>query len=132
MDFFFRTSKFQGIFTRFNFLSVQEFHRGIKIKIRLLCSMLTFRPQAFVKTTNLHKLQSHDFFHYENCQWRPNISPIVMQVTITILRDIEFSKRSRKCLSQSEARGGHLVFPIGPKNTNLVKDVEILLPLKFR
>ena len=27
---------------------------------------------------------------------------------------------------------GHLVFWIGPKNTNLVKDVEILLPVKFR
>ena len=25
----------------------------------------------------------------------------------------------------------HLVFPIGPKNTNLVEDVEILLPVKF-
>ena len=28
--------------------------------------------------------------------------------------------------------GGHLVFPIGPKNTNLVEGVEILLPVKFR
>ena len=28
--------------------------------------------------------------------------------------------------------GGHLVFLIGPKNTNLVEDVEILLPVKFR
>ena len=27
--------------------------------------------------------------------------------------------------------GGHLVFPMGPKNTNLVEDVEILLPVKF-
>ena len=27
---------------------------------------------------------------------------------------------------------GHLVFPIGPKNTNLVEDVDILLPVKFR
>ena len=27
---------------------------------------------------------------------------------------------------------GHLVFSIGPKNTNLVEDVEILLPVKFR
>ena len=27
---------------------------------------------------------------------------------------------------------GHLVFPIGPKNLNLVEDVEILLPAKFR
>ena len=29
-------------------------------------------------------------------------------------------------------QGGHLVFPIGPKNTNLVEDVEILFPVKFR
>ena len=28
--------------------------------------------------------------------------------------------------------GGHLVFPIGPKNTNFVEDVEIVLPVKFR
>ena len=27
---------------------------------------------------------------------------------------------------------GHLVFPISPKNTNLVEEVEILLPDKFR
>ena len=29
-------------------------------------------------------------------------------------------------------QGGHLVFQIGPKNTNLVEEVEILLPFKFR
>ena len=29
-------------------------------------------------------------------------------------------------------QGGHLVFPIDPKNTNLVEDIEILLPVKFR
>ena len=28
-------------------------------------------------------------------------------------------------------QGGHLVFPIGQKNTNLVEEVEILLSLKF-
>ena len=28
-------------------------------------------------------------------------------------------------------KGSHLVFPIGPKNTNLVGDVEILPPVKF-
>ena len=28
-------------------------------------------------------------------------------------------------------RGGHLVFPISHKNTNLVDDVKILLPAKF-
>ena len=36
-------------------------------------------------------------------------------------------------MSQSiRGQGGHLVFSIGPKNTNLVEDVEILLPVKFR
>ena len=29
-------------------------------------------------------------------------------------------------------QGGHLVFPIGPKNTDLVEGFEILLPVKFR
>ena len=29
-------------------------------------------------------------------------------------------------------RGGHFVFPIGPKNTNFVEDVDIVLPVKFR
>ena len=29
-------------------------------------------------------------------------------------------------------QGGHLVFLIGPKNTNLEEDVKILLPDKFR
>ena len=28
-------------------------------------------------------------------------------------------------------QGGHLVFLIGTKNTNLVEDLEILLPVKF-
>ena len=31
-----------------------------------------------------------------------------------------------------KGHGGHLVFPTGPKNTNLVEDVEILLPVRFR
>ena len=29
-------------------------------------------------------------------------------------------------------QGGHLIFLIGPKNTNFVEDIEILLPVKFR
>ena len=40
----------------------------------------------------------------------------------------EKSKMSQPIRGQ----GGHLVFLIGPKNTNLVEDVEILLPAKFR
>ena len=43
-----------------------------------------------------------------------------------------FQRRSRKCLSQSEARAAIFVFPIGPKNTNLVEGFEIFLPVKFR
>ena len=30
------------------------------------------------------------------------------------------------------SQGGYLVFRIDPKNTNLVEDIEILLPVKFR
>ena len=30
------------------------------------------------------------------------------------------------------SQGGHFCFLIGPKNTNLVEDIEILLPVKFR
>ena len=41
-------------------------------------------------------------------------------------------QRSQKCLSQSWAMVAIFFLPIGPKNTDLVKDVEILLPVKFR
>ena len=37
------------------------------------------------------------------------------------------SKMSQTISSQS----GHVVFPIDPKNTGLVEDFEILLPVKF-
>ena len=46
-----------------------------------------------------------------------------------------YSSVSEEKLKMSQpirSQGGHLVFPIGPKNTNLVEDVEILLPVKFR
>ena len=43
-----------------------------------------------------------------------------------------FQRRSRKMSQPIRGQGGHLVFQIGPKNTNLVEDVEILLPVKFR
>ena len=42
-----------------------------------------------------------------------------------------FQRRSRKCLSQSEARVAIFCFLDRPQNTNLVEDVEILLPVKF-
>ena len=42
------------------------------------------------------------------------------------------SEEKLKMSQPIRGQGGHLVFPIGPKNTNLVEDVEILLPVKFR
>ena len=42
------------------------------------------------------------------------------------------SEEKLKMSQPIRGKGGHLVFPIGPKNTNLVEDVEILLPIKFR
>ena len=41
-----------------------------------------------------------------------------------------FSEGKSKMFQSIRGQGGHLVIPIGPKNTNLVEDVEILLPVK--
>ena len=42
------------------------------------------------------------------------------------------SEEKSKIPQQIGDQVGHLVFPIGPKNTNAVEDVEILFPVKFR
>ena len=53
-----------------------------------------------------------------------------------LLSFVEFcsavSEEKSKMSQPIRGQGGHLVFPIGPKNTNLVEDVKILLPVKFR
>ena len=51
-----------------------------------------------------------------------------------LLSFVKFSSAvSEKKMSQPiRDQGGHLGFPIGPKNKTLVEDVEILLPVKFR
>ena len=41
------------------------------------------------------------------------------------------SEEKSNMSQQTRGQGGHLVFPICLKNTNLVEDVEILLPVKF-
>ena len=43
----------------------------------------------------------------------------------------EVSEEKSKMSQPIRGQGGHLVFPIGPKNTKLVEDVEIFLPVKF-
>ena len=52
------------------------------------------------------------------------------QVSLNFIQ--RFQRRSEKCLSQSEAKAALLLFRSARKNTNLVEDVEILLPIKFR
>ena len=42
------------------------------------------------------------------------------------------SEEKSKMSQPIRGQGGHLVFPIGPKNTNLEEDVKILLPVKLR
>ena len=44
------------------------------------------------------------------------------------------SEEKSKMSQPIRGQGGHLVFPINPKkkNTNLVEDVEILIPVRFR
>ena len=42
------------------------------------------------------------------------------------------SEEKSKMSQSIRGQGSHLVFPIGPKNTILVKDVEILFHVKFR
>ena len=41
------------------------------------------------------------------------------------------SEKKSKMSQPIRGQGGHLEFTIGPKNTNLVEDVDILLPVKF-
>ena len=42
------------------------------------------------------------------------------------------STEKSKMSQAIRGQGCHLVFPIGPINTNLVEGFEILLPIKFR
>ena len=42
------------------------------------------------------------------------------------------SEEKSKMPQPIRGQGGHLLFPIGPKNTNLIEDVKILLPVRFR
>ena len=42
------------------------------------------------------------------------------------------SEEKSKMSQPIRGQGGHLVFLIGPKNTNLVEDIKIFLPVKFR
>ena len=71
------------------------------------------RPSCFSDLPEKHKL-GRGRWDLASCQ-----------VSLNSLQ--RFLRRSRKCLSQSEAREAILFFTIGRKNTNLLEDVEIYL-----
>ena len=52
------------------------------------------------------------------------------QVSLNSLQ--RFYRGSKKMYQPFRGRGGHPIFPIDPISTNLLEDVEILLPVKFR
>ena len=76
------------------------------------------RPSCFSDRPEKHKL-GRGLWDLASCQVSLNSVP-------------RFQRRSRKCLSQSEARAAILFFRSALKNTDLVEDVEILLPVEFR
>ena len=76
------------------------------------------RPSCFSKRTEKHKLG----------KGRWDLASLSSFVEFCSAVSEEKSKMSR----QIRGQGGHLVFPTGPKNTNLVEDFDILLPVKFR
>ena len=56
---------------------------------------------------------------------------ILLPVKFRLIALSDFREKSK--MSKSiKGHGGHLVFPIGPKNVKIVEDVEIFLPVKFR
>ena len=75
------------------------------------------RPSCFSDRPEKHKL-GRGCWDLASCQ-----------VSLNSIQ--RFQRRSRKCLGQSEARAAILFFSIGLKNTNLVEEVETLLPVKF-
>ena len=75
------------------------------------------RPSCFSDRPKKHKL-GRGLWDLASCQ-----------VSLNSVQ--RFQRRSRKCLSQSEARAAILFFRPA-QNTNLVEDFDILLPVKFR
>ena len=51
---------------------------------------------------------------------------------VSLNSGLRFQRKSSNMSHPIRGQGGHIVFSISPKNTNLVEGVEILLPIKFR
>ena len=76
------------------------------------------RPSCFSDPPKKHKL-GRGHWDLASCQ-----------VSLNSVQ--RFQRKSRKCLSQSEARAAIMIFRPARKKTNLVENIEILLPVKFR
>ena len=78
------------------------------------------RPSCFSDRPEKHKL-GRGCWDLASCQ-----------VLLNSVQQLKWVSEEKSKMSQPiRGQGGHLVFLIGPKNTNLVEGVEILLPVKF-
>ena len=57
---------------------------------------------------------------------------ILLPVKVSLNSIQRFQRKSQNISQPIRGQGGHIVFWISPKNTNLVEDVEHLLSVKFR
>ena len=62
--------------------------------------------------------------------WNIVACDVKQPISLTQFRSAVSEEKS-KMLQSIRGKGGHLFLPIGPKNKNLVEDVESLLPDKF-
>ena len=95
--------------------SVQWFHRRSR---KCLSQSGTGRPSCFSDQ------------HQKTQTWRRTLRSCFLWSFIEIRSTV--SEMKSKMYQPIRGQSGYLVFPIGPKNTNLVDEDEILLPVKFR
>ena len=101
----------------------------------LLSSFVKFRSTVSEEKWKMSQSIRHQGGHLivsdlpENklCKWHWDLPSC--QILLNSIQ--RFQKRSWKCVSQSEV-GDYLLFPSGPKNSNLVELIAILLPVQFR
>ena len=75
----------------------------------------------------------HFVFFYRSAQitqtWKSTLRSCLLSSFVEFR--LVNSKEKSTMAQPMRGQGGHLVFPIGPKNTNFVEDVGILLPVKL-
>ena len=119
---------------KFYEISFNDFRGKVK---NLSANLRPGRPSCFFQSAQKHKLGTAHLLNL-SCFWtfefRTSLGTSVFACFLSSF--VEFAsaveEKKSKVSQPIRARGNHLVFPIGPKNTNLVEDVEILLPVKFR